>query len=40
MSTPPRQGFDGLRVAKHVRAKLAGETLPPEKATVFVGPEY
>ena len=32
--------LDGLRVAKHVRARLAGETLPPEKATVFVGPEY
>jgi uncharacterized FAD-dependent dehydrogenase len=32
--------LDGLRVARHVRAKLAGETLPPEKSTVFRGPEY
>jgi uncharacterized FAD-dependent dehydrogenase len=32
--------LDGLRVARHVRAKLAGETLPHEKATIFVGPEY
>ena len=32
--------LDGLRVARHVRAKLAGETLAPEKATIFKGPEY
>jgi uncharacterized FAD-dependent dehydrogenase len=32
--------LDGLRVARHVRAKLAGETLPPEKSTIFRGPEY
>jgi uncharacterized protein len=32
--------LDGLRVARHVRARLAGETLAPEKSTVFVGPEY
>ncbi len=31
--------LDGLRVARHVRAKLAGETLEPEKATIFNGPE-
>ncbi|MGA7989793.1 MAG: FAD-dependent monooxygenase [Thermoanaerobaculia bacterium] len=32
--------LDGLRVARHVRARLAGETLPPEKSTIFRGPEY
>jgi hypothetical protein len=32
--------LDGLRVAKHARAKLAGEALPPEKASTFTGPEY
>jgi uncharacterized FAD-dependent dehydrogenase len=32
--------LDGLRVARHVRAKLAGETLVPEKSSIFVGPEY
>ncbi|HEX7527702.1 MAG TPA: hypothetical protein VF425_01225, partial [Thermoanaerobaculia bacterium] len=32
--------LDGLRVAKHARAKLAGEPLPPEKATTYTGPEY
>jgi uncharacterized FAD-dependent dehydrogenase len=32
--------LDGLRVARHVRAKLADERLAPEKATIFVGPEY
>ncbi len=32
--------LDGLRVARHVRARLAGETLEPEKATIFNGPEY
>ncbi|MEO8585398.1 MAG: FAD-dependent protein [Acidobacteriota bacterium] len=32
--------LDGLRVAKHARAKLAGEPLPREKSTTFTGPEY
>ncbi len=32
--------LDGLRVAKHARAKLAGEPLPPERASTFTGPEY
>jgi len=32
--------LDGLRVARHVRAKLAGEMLPPEKNVTFKGPEY
>jgi uncharacterized FAD-dependent dehydrogenase len=32
--------LDGLRVARHARAKLAGESLPPEKASTFTGPEY
>jgi hypothetical protein len=32
--------LDGLRVARHVRAKLAGETLDAEKSTIFKGPEY
>ena len=32
--------LDGLRVAKHARAKLAGEVIPPEKASTFTGPEY
>jgi uncharacterized FAD-dependent dehydrogenase len=32
--------LDGLRVARHVRAKLAGERLDAEKSTVFKGPEY
>jgi uncharacterized FAD-dependent dehydrogenase len=32
--------LDGLRVARHARAKLAGEPLPPEKATTYTGPEY
>jgi uncharacterized FAD-dependent dehydrogenase len=32
--------LDGLRVARHARAKLAGEALPPEKATTYTGPEY
>ncbi len=32
--------LDGLRVARPVHARLVGETLPPEKATIFVGPEY
>lgn len=32
--------LDGLRVARHVRAKLAGETLEAEKSTIFRGPEY
>jgi uncharacterized FAD-dependent dehydrogenase len=32
--------LDGLRVARHVRAKLAGERLEAEKATIFKGPEY
>jgi uncharacterized protein len=32
--------LDGLRVARHARAKLAGESIPPEKASTFTGPEY
>ncbi len=32
--------LDGLRVARHVRARLAGERLEPEKSTIFKGPEY
>ena len=32
--------LDGLRVARHVRARLAGETLEAEKSTIFKGPEY
>jgi uncharacterized FAD-dependent dehydrogenase len=32
--------LDGLRVARHARAKLAGEPLPPEKSTTYTGPEY
>ncbi|HEV8266735.1 MAG TPA: FAD-dependent monooxygenase [Thermoanaerobaculia bacterium] len=32
--------LDGLRVARHVRAKLAGESIPPEKSVTFTGPEY
>lgn len=32
--------LDGLRVARHVRAKLAGETLPPETHVTYRGPEY
>ena len=32
--------LDGLRVARYARAKLAGETLPPEKAVTYKGPEY
>ena len=32
--------LDGLRVAAHARAKLAGEPLPPEKSTTYTGPEY
>jgi len=34
------EALDGLRVARHVRAKLAGETLDAEKSTIFKGPEY
>jgi uncharacterized FAD-dependent dehydrogenase len=32
--------LDGLRVARHARAKLAGESLPPERVSTFTGPEY
>jgi hypothetical protein len=32
--------LDGLRVARYARAKLEGETLPPEKSVTFRGPEY
>lgn len=32
--------LDGLRVARYVRARLAGERLEPEKSTIFKGPEY
>jgi uncharacterized FAD-dependent dehydrogenase len=32
--------LDGLRVARAVRAKLAGETIEPETAPTFKGPEY
>jgi hypothetical protein len=32
--------LDGLRVAAHARAKLAGEPLPAEKSTTYTGPEY
>lgn len=32
--------LDGLRVAKAVRAKLAGETIEPQEAPTFRGPEY
>jgi hypothetical protein len=32
--------LDGLRVAAHARAKLAGEPLPEEKSTTYTGPEY
>ena len=32
--------LDGLRVARYVRARIAGETLPPEKTATFRGPEY
>jgi uncharacterized protein len=32
--------LDGLRVARYVRARLAGETLPGEKSLTYRGPEY
>ena len=32
--------LDGLRVARYVRARMAGETLPPERAVTYKGPEY
>jgi uncharacterized FAD-dependent dehydrogenase len=32
--------LDGLRVAAHARAKLAGEPLPEERSTTYTGPEY
>jgi uncharacterized FAD-dependent dehydrogenase len=32
--------LDGLRVARYVRARITGETLPPEKTATFRGPEY
>jgi uncharacterized FAD-dependent dehydrogenase len=32
--------LDGLRVARHARARLAGEEIPPEKASTYTGPEY
>lgn len=32
--------LDGLRVARHVRAAVTGETLPPEKSVTYRGPEY
>jgi uncharacterized protein len=32
--------LDGLRVAAHAHAKLAGEPLPEEKSKTYTGPEY
>jgi hypothetical protein len=32
--------LDGLRVARAVRARLAGESIEPQEAPTFRGPEY
>lgn len=32
--------LDGLRVARHVRGKLTGEDVPPERQITYRGPEY